>query len=179
MTRRLSTWLFLLAAGCAPGRGAVLVDVDAQPSVSGVHSLRIVATVTGAVSQPAVLALPGAPVSIPPRATFSLAFDKARKGPLSVHVDALDASGAVLASGCGGGMIAPSDQTEVAVVLVPLGAGGGDMAGPVDAGAPPDQTSAADMAVAADMAAPPDLTTPDDLAVEPDMTTPDDLSGAD
>ncbi len=140
--------------GCAPGQSVVVVTVDASGTVSGAARLAFAFDNAGQ-SATATLALPGAPITIPPARRASFVFDKDRSGALGITVDALDGAGHRLATGAATTTLQPSTQADVTVTLGGVAVTDAGVDGAPDLAAP-------------DLAAPPDLTMLD-LVPPPDL----------
>ena len=145
--RALVVSLSLLAA-CGKTVGTlVTVDVDSATPLPTAASLSVDAVVGGQRRHVAVpLATPG----FPPAHSFNLQVAPATTGQLSLHIDVLDAGGAIVASGEGTVTLARGSRVPLAIALAPMGIGGngGDgadlaSAPPADAGVGPDMAPCA------------------------------------
>jgi|SRR5579883_2866589 len=141
---RLLILVIALCAGCA-GQGAIDLSIDATGTVAGIDHFHVLVTNNGAQSQPADLALPDAPVTIPFPLNIQLRFPKDRSGPVSIHIDAVDRAGAILASGDTTAMLSAGADTQAMLVLrgrgssvdAGMGTVRGDAAVPIDMAPPP------------------------------------------
>jgi hypothetical protein len=115
--------LFLATAlaGCAKGRGVVLVHVnDSSPSaaIGGIDHL--VVTLAGAGNKmggPYTVAPPSKPFTVPPEQTFSLSFGSNVSGSVTVGVEALATNGSVIAAGSSKTTVTPSHTVDATVLL--------------------------------------------------------------
>jgi hypothetical protein len=113
--------LVLSVAGCAKGRGVVLVHVnDANPSapISGIDRFLVTVTDNGGKSGgPYTVGLLKKPATLPPEQTFSLSFGASVSGPITVSVQAIGTDGATVASGSNTATEMPSHVVEATVTL--------------------------------------------------------------
>jgi len=118
MTARVLVLCALAAAGCKKGDGLVVVELSANPPVAGVTALRVTMTIGAQTSGPkSITQLPTSSFGAAPTAAFAIDASADVGSMLGVHVDALDGSGATLASGDGSGTIAAGQRTTVSVLL--------------------------------------------------------------
>jgi hypothetical protein len=123
LRRALAIACALAAASCTRSGTLVVVTVDAAPALPTAATLAVNA-VAPARFHMYMLPLTGG--GIPPERVFGLEVPPDVTGPLSIHVEALDASGASLAAGDGMATLASGGGRSDVHVL--LGAGGPDAA---------------------------------------------------
>jgi uncharacterized repeat protein (TIGR03806 family) len=89
MRIHLALLLVLGCSGCKKGDGVVVVTVDARPPLAGVHGLHVTATI-GEQVRDYDIALPGAPVALPPVRTFAIVASQDLGDRMIVKVQAQD-----------------------------------------------------------------------------------------
>jgi hypothetical protein len=115
--KHFARWSVLLALVGCKANGLVVVTVDAAPAIDNVSTLAGTASAGGRTVSFTVTPSGGGNVSIPPEQTFGIDVPTSISGPISVHLDARNASGDVLASGDGSGVISVGKRSDIAVTL--------------------------------------------------------------
>jgi len=118
-----------LAANCSQSDTVLFVHVTASSApVDGIQQLHTIVRVAG---QTHVIDVPDAPVAIALPTSFTVQLARSFSGELSVHVDARDGTGAIIASG--NQTVSPLQvgrQNEVTVDLAPGSTPDAGMDGP-------------------------------------------------
>ena len=130
--RSFGLWLALIGgiAGCNKGDGLVVVTVGSTTSITGINSLSAIISVGGQTRNFPVPT--GGSFDVPPSKTFGVAVPHGMSGPCSVHVDAFDASGALIGSGDGATTLGAGARADIDIDLsggVVGDDGGQDLAG--------------------------------------------------
>jgi hypothetical protein len=110
----LSLCLVAFSAACGPNGSTVLVEVSSATPLAATQ-LAATATLAGLTGGPYSVPLhePG----FPPSHSFALEIGPDLSGPMAVHVDALDAAGALLASGDGSTTVSPGEEVSLSIAL--------------------------------------------------------------
>ena len=121
-----SACALLLVAGCGSksSMSLVVVSVDADTTIGDVASLHVRATIGATTREFDVRPTGGSPLSIPPAQTFGIDIPRSLTGSVDLHVDAHDATDAVVASGDGSGPINLGGRADLTIHLA--GSAGGD-----------------------------------------------------
>jgi len=169
MLRNLLFVVLVLTAGCSSGEGAVYLTIGSDRAIGGIDHFRVAAMNANMESMPGDVPLSGAPVAIPPPIGIQVRFPKGRSGSVSIHVDAIDHGGRVLAGGDTTANLSPGSETNAQLILR-------NGSPPVDGGTNPTPDlalPAPDLAANAtpDLALP-DLAPPADLTSVPDLVNP-------
>ncbi len=139
----------LLFCGCQAADGLVVVELGADPPVSGVASLEVTMAVGTKMSGPKpITQLPSSSFSMPPTAAFAIDASVDSGSMLRVHVDAFSGAGEKLAAGDGAGTIASRQSATLTVILsgaqtVDMAAS--DLGSPLDFAVHPDFSQSPDM----------------------------------
>ncbi len=134
----------LLLGGCSSNSAMslVVITVDADAPLNDVATLHGLATVGSTTREFDVHPSAGGSLSIPPAQTLGLDIPHTLSGTVTIHVDAIDSTGAVTASGDGSGPIRVGARADLDIHLTSgagndlggagndLGGSSGDMAGP-------------------------------------------------
>ncbi len=136
---RVATFFAIALAltGCANGPSLMVVDVSADAPLDNVATLSVLASVGTRSSTFSIT--PASSIGFESGQSFGIDLPKDMSGTLKVHVDAVDGSGNILASGDGSAPIKSSGRANLAVTLSVLGGadlGGSD--GSTDLGQPGD-----------------------------------------
>jgi hypothetical protein len=115
--RLILVLLLVAGAGCKKGASSLQVTVDSMSVVHGVDHLHVVASNAGMAAHAIDFSLPGAPVDIPPKQTFTLVFGADRQGTVNVTVDARTAAQTSLSTGSSTATITPGKLSMVTVTL--------------------------------------------------------------
>src|SRR6185437_10520795 len=95
-------WVALAAlSGCHKGDGLVVVTVSSALPVQNIVTLKATATVADGAPHSLTVPTGGAPFDLPPAKTFGIDMPASLTGTLKLHLEADDASGALLAQGDG------------------------------------------------------------------------------
>lgn len=101
-----------LLPACTKADGLVVVTVDSLRPYDPIAALSVTATVSDDGRQVTFkVGDQGPPFAIPPAKTFGIEVPGSYSGTLTVEVSALDAAGAVLATGDGATPLSPSPST--------------------------------------------------------------------
>jgi hypothetical protein len=111
----------LLAAGCTSGKGdsLVVVTVDAVPALTNVALLHTESTV-GTAKTTRDVGADKAPFSIgggAPKTDFAVQVASSLMGTFTIHVEARDSAGNVMAQGDGMTTLAPGKRKDIAITL--------------------------------------------------------------
>ena len=110
----------------------MVVSVDADAQLNDVATLHARATVGATTREFDVHPTTGGALSIPPAQTFGIDLPHGMTGSLALHVDALDSSGAITASGDGSGAHQRGARADVLdrLAVGAVGDSGGEPADP-------------------------------------------------
>jgi hypothetical protein len=131
--RTRAACLFVLVAACGSRGSTVLVDVSSATPLS-VTRLAATASLGGMTRGPFDVPL-GVP-TFPPSHSFAIDIAPPLGGVLSVHVDAFDGAGGIVASGDGSAAVVAHEEVELPIALTSASDDGGVDGGAADLSAP-------------------------------------------
>jgi hypothetical protein len=118
---RATFFLVGLLAGCRSSDALVVVTVTANQTVANVASLSATLTVGTTTRMHQQIAVQGGMLPSSPATSFGVLVATSFGSSMQITVDAVDASGAVLASGQGQTQLTAGKRSDVTITLLPGG----------------------------------------------------------